>query len=123
MWDAELIFSNRQTLTDGESDTVVDTGGPEIGLGGTVQLQIAVDSECSGTLTVGLDTADNEAMTGAVRVAQFIVGADRIDKGGIVLAAPLPSGCKRYLRLQYSGASGGHITAGLTYASQTSGML
>ena len=48
--------------------------------------------------------------------------AARVKRGGVVLVAPLPTGCKRYLRLAYSGPASGKVTAGLVESPQTSGM-
>ncbi len=122
MWDFETTFSNRQILAEGDSENQVDTGGDDCGLGGGVLLQVAVSSGCSGTLAVSINTSNNPGMTDAVRVAQYLVAPERVAKGGVVLSAPLPTGCKRYLRLSYAGASGGRVTAGLVQGSQTNGM-
>lgn len=124
MWDKETTFSTLQTLVTGGADStdVVDAGPGDIGLGEAVYLQVSVTPGCTGTLTVQVKTADTADMTGAVKLAEYLVGAVRLAKGGPVLAAPLPTGCKRYLRLNYAGAAGGKITAGLAQGAQTAGM-
>ncbi len=122
MWDNETTFSNRQILADSQSDSQVDTGGDDFGLGEPIYLQVALTAGCTGTLAVSVETSDAPGMTDAVRVVQYLVEAGRVAKGGTVLAAPLPTGCKRYLRLSYAGASGGRVTAGLVSAAQTAGM-
>lgn len=121
MWDNETMFSNRQTLADSASERMVD-GGDDLGLGEPVYLQVALSPGCMGSLAVNLETSASPGMTDAVRVVQYLVAADRVAKGGVVLAAPLPTGCKRYLRLSYEGATNGLITAGLVQGAQTSGM-
>lgn len=122
MWDKETTFSNLQTLAEADSENVVDTGGDDLGLGEPVYLQVAVGKGATGSLTVAVKTAAVAAMTGAMTLAQYTVAADAVARGGVVLAAPLPTGCKRYLRLRYSGAAGAKVTAGLTQGAQTSGM-
>lgn len=122
MWDNEATFSNRQILADANSDSIVDVGGDDVGLGEPVYLQVSLTRGTSGSLAVNLDTSDSPGMGDAVRIVQYLVAADTVAKGGTVLAAPLPTGCKRYLRLSYSGASGGWVTAGLVQGAQTSSM-
>lgn len=124
MWDNELTFSNRQTLAAGNSDNTVDTGaGGDIALGEPVILQVSLSAGASGALTVALESAPDVTMAAPVKRAQWLVDAARVARGGVVLAAPLPSGCGRCLRLAYSGAAGGTVTAGLVQGAQTSGMF
>jgi hypothetical protein len=122
MWDNENIFSDRQTLAAASSQNIIDSGGDDLGLGEPLYLQVALSGGGSGALTVTVNTADDAGMTDAVAVATYPVAAARVAGGGVVLAAPLPTGCRRFLRLAYSGASGGLVTAGLVQAAQTSGM-
>lgn len=122
MWDNETAFSNRQTLADSDSDNIVDAGADDLGPGEPVYLEVSLSAGCSGSLTVGIDSADADNMTGAHRVAEYLVDEAAVAKGGTVLAAALPTGCGRYLRLHYSGATGGRVTAGLVQGAQTSGM-
>lgn len=121
MWDNETMFSNRQILADSISERIVD-GGDDLGLGEPVYLQVALSSGCTGSLAVNLETSDSPGMTDAVRLVQYLVDAGKVAKGGVVLAAPLSTGCKRYLRLSYEGAANGRVTAGLVQGPQTSGM-
>ena len=122
MWDNETTFSNRQVLADAASENIVDAGADDLGLGEPVYLQISLSSGCSGSLTVAVDSADAPNMGGAVKRVEYLVDAGAVAKGGTVLAAPLPTGCGRYLQLRYSGATGGTVTAGLVQGAQTSGM-
>lgn len=122
MWDNETTFSNRQNLGDVDSENVVDVGGDDIGLGEAVYLQVSLGAGCSGPLTVTVATADAADMSGSRQVVEYLVEAGTVARGGTVLAAPLPTGCARYLRLHYSGAGGGRVTAGLVQGAQTSGM-
>ncbi len=124
MWDNEITFSTSQAFVAGgeTSDNIIDSGGDDMGLGGSLVLQAAVSGAPATELVIRLDTADAEAMADAVALATFKVAADRVKRGGVVLAAPLPTGCRRYLRLHYSGPVTGKITAGLVQAAQTNGM-
>ena len=122
MWDNETTFSNRQILADAASDNQVDTGGDDFGLGEPIYLQVSLTAGSSGTLAVNVETSDSPGMGDAVRVVQYLVAPETVARGGTVLAAPLPTGCKRYLRLSYAGAIGGRVTAGLVAGVQSNGM-
>lgn len=122
MWDKETTFSDNELLVAGDSANTVDLGGDDAGKGAPVYLQVSLSAGASGTLAVSVNTSDDQAMAGAVRVAQYLVSADKVARGGVVLVAPLPTGCKRYLRLAYADASGGRVTAGLVAGAQTNGM-
>ncbi len=122
MWDNETTFSNRQPLAEGVSQNIVDAGPADIGPGEPVYLQVSLSSGASGALAVTLESAATEAMVNPVQRVRWLVDAERVARGGVVLAAPLPGGCYRFLRLHYSGAGGGTVTAGLVQAAQTSGM-
>ncbi|MCD8349906.1 MAG: hypothetical protein LUC93_04760 [Planctomycetaceae bacterium] len=122
MWDAETMFSNDQALADAESDNIVDTGPKDAGKGHPLYLQVSTTSGASGALTVTLKTSNSADMSGAVTVATFIAPAERVAEGGVVLAAPIPSGCKRYLQLAYAGASGGGVSSGLVLGAHTANL-
>ncbi len=123
MWDNETTFSKLQPLAEGVSQRVVDAGPGDIGLGGPVYVQVSLSEGAGGALTVTLETSSSEDMAGAVQRCRWLVDAVRVARGGPVLAAPLPGGCDRYLRLHYSGAVGGAVTSGLVQAADTSGMF
>ena len=122
MWDAETMFSNEQVLAAADSDNIVDTGAPDAGKGQPMYLQVNLSPGATGALGVTLKTAGTADMAGATELAKFTVPAATVLKGGVVLAAPLPTSCRRYLRLTYSGATGGKVTAGLTLGAQTNGL-
>lgn len=122
MWDNETTFSDKQTLANAESQNIVDTGGDDFGLGEPVYLEVSLGKGATGELVVAVKTSAAADMAAAVQLAEYRIGATRVAQGGIVLAAALPTGCKRYLKLQYSGASGGTVTAGLVQGAQTAGM-
>ena len=122
MWDNETTFSNLQPLFDGASQHIVDAGPDDIGLGEPVYLQVSLGAGASGALTVAVESSDQADMSGSVQRVRYLVDAARVARGGTVLAAALPTGCGRYLQLQYSGATGGTVTAGLVQGAQTAGL-
>lgn len=122
MWDFESVFSDKQPLAAGDSVNVVDVGPGDIGPGEPVILQVSLSGGATGELDLTVEASDASDMSQSVKLARYIVPAARAERGGVVLAAPLPSGCKRYLRLSYAGASGGTVTAGLVSGAQTNGM-
>lgn len=122
MWDAENMFSNDQPLAAGASDNIIDTGAADAGKGKPLYLQVNVSGGTSGALTVTLNASASPDMSGVRKVADYQIQAGKVARGGVVLAAPLPTGCLRYLRLAYAGASGGTVTAGLTLGAETSQM-
>lgn len=119
MWDAQNMFSDDQTLANAESDNIVDTGPKDSGKGHPLYLQVTTTAGASGDMEVELLTSDDAAMASAVTAATFVAPAARLAKGGVVIAAPLPAGCKRYLQLQYSGGAGGTVSAGLVLGAHT----
>lgn len=120
MWDAETMFSNEQTLAAADSTNVVDVGPPDAGKGRPLYLTVSVGGTATGDLTVTVKTADVDAMTGAATLTVYTVPSALVEKGGVVLAAPLPTGCKQFLRLAYAGVTTGTVTAGLTLGAETS---
>lgn len=129
MLDAETLFSNKQNLAAGPSDNIIQTPNGldgeikykgNIGTGRPVYLEVIVHNVTGGPLTVTLNSSDIDTMAGAVAVASYVIPADQIAQGGSVLTAQVPSTCKKFLQLQYSGsATGGQITAGLVLSGQT----
>ena len=119
--DAELQFSDNQPVAaSADATNIVDTNGGDYGVGDPpLHLYVLADGYTGGTLKVDLKTSDavgGTVMTNPVTLATFNVEADRMAKGGQVVAARLPHGCKRYLGLSYTadgGGTDGKITAGL----------
>lgn len=120
MFDRQNMFSHDQALAVGDSTDVIDAGIDEIGRGQPIYLTVIGSGGATGALTVTVKTSSSADMSGAVKVVEFTVSAERMAKGGTVLSAPLPTGCKRYLRLAYAGATGGTISAALALGAETS---
>lgn len=112
--DKLTMFSENQALSSGvDSDNILDVGPGDLGVGNNISLFVSTDGAATGAMTVSLSTSDSEDMTGAVKLADYFVATDKVQALGVVLKTRLPAGCKRYLRLLYSGATGGTVSAGL----------
>lgn len=122
MWDSQNNFSDQQALANAASDNIVKVGPADAGKGEPVNLVVNVSPGSTGPMTVAVKTADAADMSGAETLAQFTIPAAKMARGGDVLNAYLPTGCKNYLQLAYSGGAGGTVTAGLNWGGQTNGM-
>lgn len=119
MWDAENTFSDRQEVSaTAISENTVFVGKGDAGPGEPLTLQVVTTrAEGGGSLNVFVETDDVDTMAGAVTLASYNLTPQDIARGGPVLAAGLPSGCKNFLRLRYEPAgtvTGLTVTAGLT---------
>ena len=124
MFDRENMFSDKQALTATAASTdVVYVGEGDAGPGQPLFIEIdATPSTGVTAMTVTVNTSDAEAMTGAVVLGTFTVSTDRLAAGGPILIAAIPSGCKRFLRLNYTitgTPSNLTVTAGLVAAGQS----
>ena len=123
MYDGELMFSNRQAVAATAVSTNVLDVERDIGAGTPLYLDVdSPPASGTGTLTVEVQHADNEAMTGATVHVSYRVPGANIPKGGAILCAALPPGNKKFLRLNYN--IGGTVTglvlsAGVTTSRQT----
>ena len=124
--DAETMFSEKQAVTaSADSTNIVDSGGVDYGKGEPVSLYVHADGYTGGTLKVDLKTSHTLAgqnLSAPDTLATFNVTAAQMTKGGQVVAAALPQGCKRYLGLSYTatgGGTNGFITAGLNMGTHT----
>lgn len=128
MRDYEQDFSRRQAVAaTAVSDNVVKVPRGDIGKGRPVFLQVDAEPYAGGgTIEVGVQTADDAAMSANLAViAKYPIAAERLAKGGPVLAAVVPTGARAYMRLNYEAAgtlTGGSITAGLKLNGDTSTM-
>lgn len=138
IWDYENQFSDKQALTaTAVSTNIVKVASPwtagnpdapartETGSAEPVTVQVFGSGFTgTGSVTVGIETADMEDFSDAVVIQTNSIPTARLKKGGALLAAYLPaSGARAFLRLQYTvaGAIGGagKVSAGLTLGSQT----
>lgn len=127
LWDAETKFSTHQAVTaTAVSTNVVKVPAGDIGKGRPLVLQIhGAPYSGAGALSVEVQTADNEAMTGARTIDTLHFANERLIKGGSLSVSTIPTGAEEFLRLNYvvSGAlNGGNISAGLVLGGDTGSM-
>lgn len=126
--DNENLFSDAQALTTtAPSTNVVDLGADhDIGDGEhmTLRVQVREDLVGTGTLTVTLETDDNEAFSSPTTLyqgpADSLVGD--IAAGTILADVHVPSETQRYLRVNYTlsvAATDGNVDAFLTKDGQS----
>lgn len=126
--DHENMFSKDQAVTaTALSARTVDLGPGDAGPSERLSLFVCAPAAFSGdgTLTVELQTADAAADDGSLSspatLAGYAVSNAALVAGGRLLAARLPHGCKRYLRLNHvvtGSLADGAITAGLVWDVQ-----
>lgn len=131
--DNLLYFSKAQAVTSSAASTdVIDFSAyRDIGNGAQeLELFLTVDETVTAagaaTVTFSLeDSADNSSFaaiwtSAAIGKASLVAGANNIS---LALAPKIPLGCRRYLRVGYTVATGpltaGKFTAGLTWANQS----
>ena len=121
--DYENMFSKEQAVTATASSTnTIDLGPGDAGPSGRVSLFVSADPAFSGAGSLSVDLQTSAAPdSGFVSIASFALTNAALTAGGKLIAARLPHGCKRYLRLNYAvtGAlTAGKITAGLAWDVQ-----
>lgn len=117
--DALLTFSDGQTIAAAPSTNVVDLGpltggntGRQIGAGTPLYLALVFPTDLVGTLSVAIQTSDLEGSAYSTVATTTVAAAD--GAAGSKIAVPLPSaGLKRFVRLNYTGGTGGTIWAGI----------
>lgn len=127
IWDVETKFSTHQAVTaTAVSTNVVKVSIGDIGKGRPLVLQITgAPYTGAGVLSVEVQTADNDAMTGARTIDTLHITNDRLVKGGSLSVSTIPTGADEFLRLNYvvSGSlAGGNISAGLVLGGDTGSM-
>jgi hypothetical protein len=123
MWDSENMFSEKQEVTaTAVSDNVVNVSD-RVGDGKPVHLEVMAGSYSGdGALAVEVNASDSEDMADPVTIATYGIPNAILVRGGSILGAPLPTGAKPFLQLKYLVAgtiTGGHLTAGLVWGTQT----
>lgn len=122
--DAQTLFSDKQALAAADSTNIVKVPKNDIGKGHPIYLfAIVADADTApGMLTIVVKTSNDSGMAGAETIATYEVHNDKVVRGGSVLSAAIPTGCKEFLRLSYSDVTVGAITIGLVLAAQTNGI-
>jgi hypothetical protein len=127
--DKELEFSDAQAVTATAASTnVIDmtVAAPNIGRGqepiyAQVQVNTTADASGSATVTFTLeDSADNSSYSAVYTTAA--IGKATLVAGYIVFTVALPATLRRYIRVNYTVATG-PLTAGKFDAYLTTGPL
>lgn len=123
IFDAQNLFSDAQALTvTAPSTNVIDTGGADKGGPEEVFLVLVADADLTAagaaTLTVTLQTDDAEGFgTVETVLVSAAIPKTALTAGEVFFSVALPRNLKRYLRLNYTVATGpftaGSVTAGL----------
>ncbi len=120
-FDAQNTFSMDQAVTSTALSTnTLDLGPGDHGPSERISLVVCATGFTAGAGTVELQTADvaaaDGALTSPVVIASFPVPAATLKAGGTIVAARLPHGLKRHVRLNYNmstNGAGGKLTAAL----------
>lgn len=115
--DAQLLFADNQTLGGAAvSDNIVDFRTPrDIGVGENIYLGVSVTDAIVGTLAVELQTDDNEAFASATTTKVALTFPAAAPAGSILFYRISPGDVdERYLRLNFTGATGGDVKAFMT---------
>lgn len=132
IFDNTLKLSNNQAVTEtAVSENVIDLGvaGRNVGIGQNIPLRIAVTEDFATltSLTVEVQTADDEAFSSPVTVVQTgaIAAADLVSGYSFNIDSAPKGVTGRYMRLNYtvggSNATAGKINAGVTMGNQENG--
>ncbi|MCC8189346.1 MAG: hypothetical protein LIP77_01745 [Planctomycetes bacterium] len=114
MTDKQLCFSEDQALASGaESENVLDIGPGDLGLGNNISLFASVKGAPASDLEVVIMTSGTADKSDPQKVAAYHATAADMLAGGKVIDARVPTGCRRYLWLEYNGVTGGTVFAGL----------
>ena len=127
--DKQLIMSEAQAITStAVSTNVIDLAIANVNTGEPVEILLQVNEAFTaagaGTLTITIETDDNESFSSAT----VLLSTGAIPKATLALGyqaaiAFLPPNIERYVRLNYTVATGpmtaGKITAAIVLARQT----
>lgn len=130
--DKQLMFSEAQAVTvTAASTNVVDLGADRnVGSGEPLELLVVVDEAAAAagaaTVTIELQTDDNEAFASATTLlSSAAIGKAALTAGSSHFKVQVPEDAERYLRLNYTVATGpltaGKLTAGLILDRQSNG--
>ena len=106
IFDQQNIFFDN-SITNG--NVIANAGGGDSH--NPLFLAVVANTVLDKATTATLQTSDDEAFGTSTTLATFTLPAS---KKGMILAAKLPYGMKKFARLVLSGATTGAITAGLT---------
>lgn len=114
--DNTLVFSDKQTLTGttaAASTNTVDQGAAGDTFG-NLWFCVKSDAAAGGTIKVQLQTASDAEFTGAATLFERTLTKDEMAANAMPVKVAVPVGAKRFLRVYYTPAAGGKVTAFLT---------
>lgn len=129
--DEQSIFSNKQIISEScVSENILDLGRREVSFGTPIELfiQIADTFQNIKSLTVAVQTAEDEDFSSAVTLIEQTMNSSDLVKGAVSSVKFLPKGNLGFMRLSYtvakegsdSDAVTGAITAALADGTQAS---
>lgn len=127
MIDSLLIFSDKQAVTETcDSENIVYLGKREIAFGKPVPLEILINEDFNNltSLTVTVQTDENENMEAAKDLVSATLVADDLKAGKKIPIAFMPAGNMGYVKLKYtvdgSAPDKGKISAYISDGAQQS---
>ena len=112
--DAQLQFSDSQTVAAGPSDNVIDLKqARDLGVGENLYILINVESAITGTLAVALESDDNEGFASPSSTAMGAFAASAAAGSKLVYRIAPGAADERYIRLAYTGGTAGTISAAI----------
>lgn len=117
--DQNCIFSDKQAVSaSGASTHIVDQGAAGDARTGLYAV-VRVDESFQGVsaLTASLETADTEDFSSPKTLLSVTAQQAQLAKDAVLLAAPVPMGALRFLRVNYSvtgSGTAGKVSAFLT---------
>ena len=107
IFDQDAMFLDKATSI-ATSNVLANGGGGDAG--DPLFLVVHSDAKETSSLTFAVKTADTEDMANAVTLGTF---TSPENAEGYIIAAKLPYGLKKFVRIDGSGSPAGKISAGL----------
>lgn len=126
--DEQGLFSNKQLVLEScVSENVLDLGHREVSFGTPIELFIQVAESFNNltSLTIKVQTSEDEEFTDAVDLIEHTMPLDDLYKGAVSTIKFLPKGNLGYMRLSYTvtgttAPTQGAILAGIVDGVQQS---
>ena len=125
--DEQGMFSNNQAVTESSaSENILDLGDREVSFGTPVEIfvQVTEDFDNLTSLTVAVQTSDDEEFTTSVTLIECTVLLADLTQGSVIPVKFLPKGNIGYMRLYYTvtgtAPTQGKILAGVVEGAQES---
>lgn len=119
--DKELRFFDKAALP--ATSDILNAGKGDAGRGDPLWLFLAILGAPATAATVKVKTSHNADMSSPVEIATHTVAAADVQRGGVVLKAKLPVGCRKYLQLDLTGPATGTVSAGIVLGVDDSPLI